>query len=147
MEASFYSNGFSLQASFHQAKGKNSEAAVQTPFVKTKGMDQLQTDFAEKRVKVQEGDKANTHQSSFQTSHESLLDISQRVSKKLQEAGIKVQLNFDREQGRVIILVKDPVTDEVVRQIPSEDMQKIAESLKQVKPDMQLQGLEIDVKF
>jgi len=147
MEALFYNNGFAIQAGFQQANGKNSEAVVQSPFAKTKNMDQLQANFAEKRVKVQESDKTDTHASSMETSHESLLEISQRVSKQLKESGVKVQLNFDHEQGRVVMLVKDPETDEVVRKIPSDDMRKIVDSLKQVKPDMQLQGLEIDVKY
>ncbi len=147
MEALFYNNGFAIQAGFQQANVKNAEAVVQAPLVKTRNMDQLRANFAEKRVKVQESDKTDAHAASSETSHESLLQISQRVSKHLKESGVKVQLNFDHERGRVFMLVKDPVTDEVVRKIPSDDMRKIVDALKQVKPDMQLQGLEIDVKY
>lgn len=149
MEVSFFQNGFALQGSFQQMYEKNTEASTDSPVLKGKEMADMQAKFVERNVQIQKSSKtdADSTQLNDQKERENLLDLSRRVQEKLKENGVKVQLNFDRKFDRMLILVKDPVTDEVVRQIPPEDMLKIAETIRQIKPDLGLQGLEIDVKF
>ncbi len=149
MEVSFFQNGFALQGSFQQMHEKNTEAATASPAIKGREMADMQAKFMERIAQVQKSSKTDAESAQFDghREQEDLLDLSRKVQEKLKENGVKVQLNFDRKFDRMLILVKDPVTDEVVRQIPPEDMLKIAETIKQIKPDLGLQGLEIDVKF
>ena len=45
--------------------------------------------------------------------------------------GHKIRFNVNSESGRVIVKVVDPSTDEVIREIPSEDLQRIQARMRQ----------------
>ena len=49
-----------------------------------------------------------------------------------------LQFSVDDETGTTIITVRDAVTDEVIRQIPSEELVKLAQRLKEL--DMTIDG-------
>jgi len=77
----------------------------------------------------------------------SLMEIAREVGEKLRSAGVKVQFRINRELKKVIIVVKDPVTNEVIREIPPEEYLKTVESLKNMQQESRVKGLEIDLKY
>ena len=76
---------------------------------------------------------------------DSAAEVSQTLAKNLSEAeeivkelqklsdmvlGHKIQFNVNDELGRVVVKVVDPSTNRVIREIPSEDLQKIQIQMK-----------------
>ena len=90
-----------------------------------------------------EGNQANTKKVS-----ETLVDSptttaakqSDAIAQLLQVDNPSLQFSLDQTSGKMVVKVTDKQTGELLRQIPSEDMLKIAESLDQ------LRGLFIDEK-
>lgn len=77
----------------------------------------------------------------------SMHELARQVSEELKKAGIKIEFNVNQEANRVVIVVKDPVTGQVVRQIPPEEYRRILSHLKKLQSDHQSQGIELDVRF
>jgi len=77
----------------------------------------------------------------------SLMEIAREVGEKLKSAGVKVQFRINRELKKVIIVVKDPVTNEVVREIPPEEYLKTVELIKNMQQESRVKGNEIDLKY
>ncbi len=63
---------------------------------------------------------------------ESINYESQAVSSDWEQEGhsLRVRFHSNRETGRISISVIDAMTDEVIRQIPSEELQRVTEKLK-----------------
>jgi uncharacterized FlaG/YvyC family protein len=76
-----------------------------------------------------------------------MLEIARKVGEKLKTAGVSIQFEINKNAGRIIIKVLDPVTGEVVRKIPPEAYMKSLEYLHEMQSRMHLQGLEVDVKY
>lgn len=53
-------------------------------------------------------------------------------------AGSEVRFAIDKTSGEALIRIVDRVTDEVIRQIPSESIIRMAEVLKSLGPDERL---------
>ncbi len=75
----------------------------------------------------------------------SAAEVSQTISQNISEAkesiqelqklsdmflGHKIQFNVNDELGKVVVKVVDPSTNRVIREIPSEDLQKIQIQMK-----------------
>jgi flagellar protein FlaG len=77
----------------------------------------------------------NTAPVAERTASPSLEEVTQ-ISDKLNESAQRVQrgLNFsvDDNQGDIVIKVIDQQTNELIRQIPSEDMLELSRSLEEV---------------
>ena len=69
----------------------------------------------------------NLHESLAET--EANVSELQRLSDMVQ--GHKLQFNVNNDSGKVIVKVVDPSTDEIIREIPSEDLQRIQARMKQ----------------
>lgn len=76
-----------------------------------------------------------------------LLEIAQQVREKLRSAQVNIEFEVNQKSGRVVVKVLDPISGEVVRKIPPEALAKSIEHLKQMKSELQLQGIELDVKY
>ena len=59
-----------------------------------------------------------------------VVDAVQRVQDYVQTIERDLQFSIDEDSGRTIIKVIDPETDEVVRQIPPEELLNILQSLE-----------------
>ncbi|NOX36866.1 MAG: flagellar protein FlaG [Calditrichaeota bacterium] len=74
----------------------------------------------------------------------SLREIARKVREHLKQAGIKIQFEIKEDAGKIVIIVKDPVTDKVVREIPPDVYLKMVEHIKQLQEPKEFQGWEID---
>ncbi len=63
------------------------------------------------------------------TANESLIEAMDQIEQFVQIIDRDLQFRVDEESGRTIITVVDAETDEVVRVIPSEEMQAVARAL------------------
>lgn len=147
MEVSQLKSGFAMQGSVVQAKEKVSEESQQTNPDHAKAVELLQAKLAEKQERVQDSGAAQSQVNNGSGKGDSYFEIGQRVAEKLRSSGFKIQLNVNSELNKIFMVVKDPVTDEVVREIPSEDFLKIVESIKQASEKLRNSASEIDVKF
>ncbi len=77
----------------------------------------------------------------------SMLEIARQVSETLKRAGIKIEFDVNQDENRVVIVVKDPVSGQVIRQIPPEEYSRMLSQLKKLQSDHQNQGIELDVRF
>ncbi len=71
-----------------------------------------------------------------------LLEIARKVQEYLKQNGVKIQLKVNRESGKVILIVRDPETGKVVREIPPDIYFKLVEYLNMQNEGQQ--GQEID---
>ncbi len=76
-----------------------------------------------------------------------LMEIARQVGEQLKKAGVKVQFEVNRDLNKIVIIVRDPVTNEVVRKIPPEDYLNTVQFLKDMEQELRLKGLEIDIKY
>ena len=63
---------------------------------------------------------------------EELNDTIRELNDSLQNVQRNLEFSIDKEAGRIVINVKDKETDEVVRQIPSEEVLELARNLHNV---------------
>ncbi len=88
--------------------------------------------------------KQNIHQ---KAEYPKMLEIAQKVRQKLQSINVNIQFEINKELGRIIIKVLDPVTGEVIRKIPPEMYMRSVQVINEMKDDLLFEGIEIDVKF
>jgi flagellar protein FlaG len=56
--------------------------------------------------------------------------IVERINQELQGANRELRFNIDDQSGRIVVKVVNTETDEVIRQIPSEEVLALARSAK-----------------
>ena len=83
----------------------------------------------------------------IQAEYPNLHEIAKQVQAKLKSANVDIEFEVSHNNKQVIMRIKDPVTGEIVREIPSESLLKTANALMENSKDLMLQGLGIDVKF
>lgn len=76
-----------------------------------------------------------------------LLEIAQQVREKLKSVDVNIQFQIDKANGRIVIMVMDPVSGEVVRKIPPKEFAQSVDYLNEVKSKLKLHGIEVDVKY
>ncbi len=81
------------------------------------------------------------------TSFPKMLEIAQQVGEKLKSSGVSIQFEINKDAGRVIIKVLDPVSGKVVRKIPPEAYMKSVQYLNEMKNKLRLNGIEVDVCY
>jgi uncharacterized FlaG/YvyC family protein len=74
-------------------------------------------------------------------------EIAKQVREKLQIANAKIQFEVSETSGRMIIKVMDPVSGEVIRKIPPEEVLSSARAVQEFKHSVVRQGFEVDVKY
>jgi flagellar protein FlaG len=55
--------------------------------------------------------------------------VAERIRQYLRESGRELDIHVDADTNRTVITVRDQATGEVIRQIPSEEILRIARSL------------------
>jgi flagellar protein FlaG len=63
------------------------------------------------------------------------------VQKMSDMMGRKLQFSVNKDLGRVVVKIVDPATNTVVKEIPSQDLQKLAVRMKEAS------GLLVDEEF
>jgi len=76
-----------------------------------------------------------------------MLEIAQQVGEKLKSSGVSIQFEINKEAGRIVIKVLDPVSGKVVRRIPPEAYMKSVQYLSEMQNKFWLQGIEVDVRY
>ena len=74
-----------------------------------------------------------------------VMEIARKVQEYLKQNGVKIQLKVNKESGKVILIVRDPETGKVVREIPPDIYFKLVEYLNM--QDEGQQGQEIDQRI
>ncbi len=74
-----------------------------------------------------------------------LLEIARKVQEYLKQSGIKIQLKVNQDSGKVVLIVKDPETGKVVREIPPDIYFKLSEYLNMQQETQQ--GREVDERI
>ena len=64
---------------------------------------------------------------------EELTDAVSRINDHMQVVRRNLEFNLDEESGKTIVKVIDAETEEVVRQIPSEEIVELAKHLKEIR--------------
>ncbi len=69
---------------------------------------------------------------------EELDDTIRELNDSLQNVQKNLEFSIDKDAGRIVISVKDKLTDEVLRQIPSEEVLELARNLHNVSISLNL---------
>ncbi len=83
----------------------------------------------QKVTEISERDQLSTGQQNSETDHEIDSAISQ-LNDYAQNFKRELHFSVDEASGRTVIKVTDPETEEIIRQIPPEEVLRIAESLE-----------------
>ena len=87
-------------------------------------------------VAVQDGKALPPDQSSQQLSAEELLQVVAKLNDHVQKIERDLQFSVDDSSGRTVIRVVNSETEEVVRQIPSEEVLRISRNLQDQLDDV-----------
>jgi uncharacterized FlaG/YvyC family protein len=60
---------------------------------------------------------------------------------------MSIQVEVDKDTEQMLVLVKDPVTDELIRKIPPDELLKPMEIAREFKQQAVVAGEEVDVKY
>ena len=86
------------------------------------------TTVATTRTKTTD-DKAKQLAQDAQHSREAVEQLVSRISKQIRIDGRSLSFKVDHDLGKTVVKVIDKETDEVIRQIPSEELIKIAQTI------------------
>lgn len=146
MEVTQLNLSSALQASSANAKDESPDQVRQTVPIKIKDVAHLQNMLAKKIETVQQsrGSENKSDVTEYQT-REGILELARKVEEKLRNSRLKIQIEVNEEMDTVFMVIKDPVTDEVVRKVPPEELVKIYQSLQRLQGKQQEQNGELDV--
>ena len=94
-------------------------------------------------VEVQE---VETHEVDVELSQEALEKVVSQLNAYIQNTQRDVDFSVDDSTGRVVVRVVDSVSEEVIRQIPSEEMLAISRHLVESLETEQPKGFLIELK-
>lgn len=80
-------------------------------------------------------------------SHEKMDDTIRQLNDSLQNVQRNLEFSIDKDAGRIVINVKDKVTDEIVRQIPSEEVLELARNLHDVSVNLNQNSSERSTSY
>jgi flagellar protein FlaG len=82
-------------------------------------------------VQVPAGAGKLAQQPSARETQEALRAAAQQIEAYLKSIGRAVEFRLDDATGKTVVTVRDTATDEVIRQIPSDEMLRLARHLDQ----------------
>lgn len=75
-----------------------------------------------------------------QSSGRELTRITNELQRRVSTVAPELQFSVDRSSGRSVIKITDPTTNEVIRQIPSEEVLQIAKGLDKFQKGLLFNG-------
>jgi flagellar protein FlaG len=66
-------------------------------------------------------------------SRANIQEAIERLNRQMQDTGRNLNFSVDQASGRVVIVVKNTSTGEVVRQIPDESLLRVAHNIEDIK--------------
>jgi flagellar protein FlaG len=123
-----------VQPTTQDAIGKNANGEVNAPTVLTLP-DKAALDSTKGKSLPNAGSdvppfglKDNTNQSALENSlrHEDVLDAVKNLNDFVQNTQRELNFSIDEQTGRTVVKVIDPATQEVIRQIPAEEVLAVA---------------------
>ena len=144
MDVKAINGSFSVQMGLQQSKQR--AADQDTPQISVRNMVPLQAEFAARATKIQRGEKSQENNANFNNEKSHLADVAKQVHEKLKDTGMKISIETDEDTQKMIVFIKDPVTDEVVRKIPPEQILKSAEAANYFRSTNSEEG-RLDVKI
>jgi flagellar protein FlaG len=73
--------------------------------------------------------KAGAPEARVERQEQATLAVAERIRQYLRESGRELDFRIDADTNRTVVTVRDQTTGEVIRQIPSEEVLRIARSL------------------
>ncbi|EGV27943.1 flagellar protein FlaG protein [Thiorhodococcus drewsii AZ1] len=105
------------------ASTSSTSGAAQRQGQEVKAMDRAAQDMRSVDDRTQAGMKAQGQTDTY----EQVTDAVERINEMMQNGKQSLKFQLDDDSGRMVIQVMDAQTDEVIRQIPSEETLKFAE--------------------
>jgi len=106
------------------ASTSSTPGAAQRQGQEVKAMDRAAQDVSSVDGRTQAGVKKAQSQTD---TYEQVTDAVERINEMMQNGKQSLKFQLDDDSGRMVIRVMDAQTDEVIRQIPSEETLKFAE--------------------
>ena len=101
------------------------------------------SDAVEERQELVEGGNVSPQSSTPEVDREELERAVSDISDYIQNISRELQFQLDDQIGGTIVTVLDPETDEIIRQIPSEETVEMARYIAENSPDV-IKGLLVN---
>lgn len=91
--------------------------------------------------RAQEAQKVSApEQEKAEPSAEELKQITEELQRRVSLVAPELHFSVDKESGKSVVKIMDPSTKEVIRQIPSEEMLKLSQSIDKFQQGLLLNG-------
>ena len=114
--------------------------------VETRSSDSTEKVAAQRQTVAVEVAEVETQEVDMELSQEALEKVVSQLNAYIQNTQRDVDFSVDDSTGRVVVRVVDSVSDEVIRQIPSEEMLAISRHLVESLETEQPKGFLIELK-
>ncbi len=92
---------------------------------------QIKEQDVNKQQNFQKGDEGNNDNAVYRIKIDQLQKMLDEVNKTLQVSNFKLQYNYHEESNRIGIKVLDKETDEVIREVPPEQVLEMVAKIKE----------------
>ncbi|WIO73450.1 flagellar protein FlaG [Porticoccaceae bacterium LTM1] len=89
----------------------------------------------ERQVATDSGKSLPSEQAKEPPTEEQVDDAVHRIANFVQNVSRDLEFSVDQESGRTVMTVTDRITQEVVRQVPSEEVLEMSRIVKRITPD------------
>ena len=114
--------------------------------VETRSSNSTEKVAAQRQTVAVEVTAVETHEVDVELSQEALEKVVSQLNAYIQNTQRDVDFSVDDATGRVVVRVIDSVSEEVIRQIPSEEMLAISRHLVESLETEQPKGFLIELK-
>jgi len=114
--------------------------------VETRSSDSTEKVAVQRQTIAVEVAKVETQEIDMELSQEALEKVVSQLNAYIQNTQRDVDFSIDDSTGRVVVRVVDSVSEEVIRQIPSEEMLAISRHLIESLETEQPKGFLIELK-
>ena len=114
--------------------------------VETRSSDSTEKVAAQRQTVAVEVAEVETQEVDMELSQEALEKVVSQLNAYIQNTQRDVDFSVDDSTGRVVVRVVDSISEEVIRQIPSEEMLAISRHLVESLETEQPKGFLIELK-
>ncbi|MFZ0390253.1 MAG: flagellar protein FlaG [Calditrichia bacterium] len=131
----------------YSLKSATSSGAGIPPGIESGKVESASKSEAEEAIRLELKQNSSKKSGQMATDFSQMMKIAREVSEKLRHAGVNIEFEIGKASHKIVIVVKDPHSGEIIRRIPPESFMKTVEHFSEMQRTLSMQGIEVDVKY